>query len=54
MNNFKATLMKVRNSKKGPVFLYADLISIGVILMMIIFKVNVLEALGFVINLFTR
>ena len=54
MNTFNATLMKVRNSKKEPVFLYSDLISIGVILMIIIFKENILGALGFVINLFTR
>ncbi len=45
-------LRKVKHLKKEPVFLFADLISIGVILMIIIFKVSILQALDFVINLF--
>ena len=53
MNASNVISKKVRHSGKEPVFLYADLISIGVILIMIIFKVSVLQVAGFVINLFT-
>ncbi len=52
MNTSNTIPKKVRHSEKQPVFLFADLISIVVIIMMTIFKVSVLQAADFIINLF--